>query len=143
MLFRSLKPGWNLVGVPLQPYGDAPVTVFPGCLSVWTWDALAKRYHVPQRIEAKAGYWVYLPGHSPLPLTVSGTAVADADVGATLTAGWNMVSPLEEISLPAWIPAAPWYWTGFAFRISTTLQPGTGYWIYAPADGTLNLKTGQ
>ncbi len=53
-----LKPGWNMVSVPVVPDDPAADVVFAGAEAVYWWDQETKSYVYNPPIDPCTGYWV-------------------------------------------------------------------------------------
>ena len=150
----GLKPGWNLISLPLEPQDTAAGLVLSATASregepaqelrdgkrgvvysgdVWQWDPTA---HPPQYVKATdlhalTGYWVFAPAAAGV--TVRG--LPPTATSLPLTVGWNLVGPPTEMDSPssALIVPPAWWWDGQRYRSGSRLYPGLGYWFFAPS----------
>ena len=60
----QLKRGWNLIAIPYKPIVESPEKLFSeinetqGFVTIWAWNATAKTYYKPTKIEPGVGYWI-------------------------------------------------------------------------------------
>ena len=139
----DLLPGWNLLGMPMQPAPDAANRLLAEGMVQALWEWLpGNTFTVPERLRDKRGYWVLVPEARTIELP--GTPVPDTAV--RLDYGWQIVAPVAAAPSPWAVPDVyVWGWDGAARRyvpvISTDLNPtpcvpGTGYWVLAIEAGT-------
>ena len=140
-----LEAGWNMVSVPLTPGNSSVGAVFPGVAAVYTWDPVSKSYVVPATVEASEGYWVAVTGNNTISIT--GTAVTSWM--GNIKAGWNMIGSVSNSASIAnpndnpdssvqpfaywWDPAAK------SYVMTTTIEPGKGYWVASTGNCTLTM----
>jgi hypothetical protein len=141
----SLKAGWNMVSVPLNPVDNSTSAVFPGVAGVFTWNATSRSYYEPEVIDPKKGYWVAVTENTTI--TINGTPV---DTWTTyIKAGWNMIGSVAANSSIAdpdddpdgsIIPPAYWWDSeSKSYVLATDIDPGKGYWIASVNDCVLTL----
>ena len=139
-LVLGLEAGWNLVSLPFEPSDSTVEAIFAlaGEIAVWAWDNATAAYRLPDRIEAKEGYWVYAPAAAKL--IVQGEAPADD--GRGFLPGWNLFGPLADCALPneAFLTGSAFGWKGHTYHVATTLLRTRGYWIRANAAGRASLR---
>ena len=154
----DLKPGWNLVSVPIAPTDPSVEAVFQGqnLGAVWYWDTLLGVYRAAQQIVPGTGYWVYgSPAPGPrdaapsVQLTVTGAPVRE--IRRTLPAGWNLVGsigyePYGQLPVPLQssqsgaVAGDAFAWTGQACQSRAALLPGQGAWVYLFRESTVCLS---
>jgi hypothetical protein len=130
-----LKAGWNMVSVPVMPADNSVGAVFPGVAAVYIWDPINKTYFVPSKVSPEKGYWVAVTVDKAI--TVTGTAFTAWTTA--IEAGWNMIGSVvssASIANPNDTPdgsVQPFaYWwdpSSKAYGMTTTIEPGRGYWI--------------
>jgi hypothetical protein len=110
----DLQPGWNLVGLPLQPDDSSLINQVD---VAWYWDAGCRAYRRSDLSIAGAGHWVHVQAAGQL----STTGIEAVTPPQRL--GWNLISPLAPNI------AAPYSfaWDG-AFTVPTHFELGQGYW---------------
>ncbi|MFW6056818.1 MAG: RCC1-like domain-containing protein [Chloroflexota bacterium] len=145
----DLKPGWNMVSVPVTADDMSTSAVFPGVEAVYTWDPTGKSYTVPSTIEPHKGYWVAVTAEQTVPVTgVTGEPVTEWTSG--VSRGWNMVGSVHGITVDFSNPADEpdgscegfvytWNPGSKSYEYCTSIEPGKGYWAAATADGDLTL----
>jgi len=141
----SLTAGWNMASVSLTLGNNSVSAVFPGVAAVYTWDPASKSYVVPSTIEPNKGYWVAVTGNTTITLT--GTAVTGWT--GNITASWNMIGSVIDnasIASPNDSPdgsVQPFaYWWNpetKSYVMTTTIEPGKGYWVASVQDCTLTV----
>lgn len=137
---------WNLVSVPCssdQTITDVVADAKTG--SAWLWDALRQAYAAAADsgpFTALTGYWIWGQARG-VTQPLYGTL---ADASVTLKKGWNLVGPLGHCSVDELtdILGTIWTWDAatesyVAVSAGELLEPGRAYWIYAPADCTIEL----
>jgi VCBS repeat-containing protein len=137
--------GWNLVSLPIEPTDPTTGTVLAGddsrggvihTGSVWQWEDSG--YVAATEMHACVGYWVYVEDATAL--LVQGQTVNQGPL--VLSAGLNLCGTAVASDLPedAGIGVV-WLWQAACMRYCTvtTLLPGRGYWITAPAPVVLTL----
>ena len=157
-----LQPGWNLISLPLIT-SPAPATVFANLPAGWVlyaWDAVNSRYLGGGQVSLApgVGYWLKLPGSTPLDYPLTGSPVADNSFLVPLSNGWNLVgAPYNanvawgnvrlrylgnDYTLPDavnqnYIAGAVYYWTGTSYGNAAggNFEPGRGYWLRAKMSG--------
>jgi hypothetical protein len=159
----SLREGWNLISLPVQPANASPSAVLSSIASnvqaVYAFNGTEYEAYIPgessntlTRIEAGRGYWVYMNGDGTL--NIDG---AEPSKTVTLKTGWNLVGYNSGSSLPvssALNSIANKYSAIYAFDTAANsytayipgdggtlsqLEPGRGYWIYATENATWTL----
>jgi hypothetical protein len=163
----QLVQGWNLISLPVAAFDTSISSVLSpidgSYVSAWTYDSVASRWlrhHIEgpgfltdlSSIQAGVGYWILMS--SPGTLSVYGDI---PEVGIRLQKGWNLVgcnsltcldvadamSSLNgEFSVWTFDPeTVEWlnYSPQDSFNDLNTIEPGRGYWIYAPQGGTWTL----
>lgn len=121
----DLEEGWNLIAVTsddaeLETLRDETAGV------IWGWNGIG--YEVIETAEATDAVWVYVPIAKQV--YVSGIK---SDARITLTAGWNMVGPVENDYIPAGANTV-YSWSKVYDIIadeSKVLIGGKGYWIFS------------
>jgi hypothetical protein len=162
----SLKSGWNLISLPLQPEAKTVETVLSGIAgkyeAIYAYNGSTGLYqsYTPGEagndltsLEAGRGYWIYITAASDL--IVKGTASTSA---ITLNEGWNLAGFNSITSKPvatavqsvegkidavySFDTAANQYLEYIPGETSTltNLVPGQGYWIYATEETNWTLK---
>ena len=142
----TIKSGWNLVSVPVDPINNTVDNVFLGKHhgKVWYWNGVSM--DAVDIIEPGNGYWVYRAGVETA-ITIQGEDISEETV-VSLGSDWNVVGPIvgpdagavyNPVSFPlppqmfdnvGFIVFPAWYWDGSIFRVATQLNPGFGYFIF-------------
>jgi hypothetical protein len=160
----SLKEGWNLISVPVQPSNTAVETVLSSIngkySALYAYNGNSYEVYEPgeassdlKKVEAGRGYWIYMT--SAANLTINGSA---ANKSVQLKTGWNLVGYNSQQSSPAsqaLSSIAGKYMAVYSFDTATnsyrsyipgedsnlsTIEPGLGYWIYANENITWSLN---
>jgi hypothetical protein len=145
-----LKPGWNLISVPLLPVDNNPAAVLrnprPG--PVWSWQQ--GRFAAAEMMEPLQGYWVYCGDSEPDGMKIVGLSLRDT--WREFPAGWNLVgtgglpsggnlkTPLRTIPEDAGGGQA-WNCRVGSYQPVAELESGIGYWIYLHTRAKVNLGT--
>ena len=155
---RSLSGGWNLVSIPVtlqdaslasafqtMAWRTARTYVATDALDPWKAYSTVKPGGDLRTVSAGMALWVDLV--APDDFTVAGQVPASTTL--TLVAGWNFVGYASFIVRPANVAfpgalgvnqleiyaAAPQYYLQRA-PLTTNLEPGKGYWVYATTGGS-------
>jgi uncharacterized repeat protein (TIGR01451 family) len=148
----NLKPGWNLISVPIRPYNTtlsdvlAPIAGKYTDVAAWNGQWAYRSYAYGSwfgdlaTIEPKKGYWIYMTEAANL--TIHGGAINSFNI--TLYGGWNLIGwpstqsvPLSDLTIN-YVDFATWedgrwvyrsYAYGDWFGELDTIEPGKGYWV--------------
>jgi hypothetical protein len=163
----SLKEGWNLISVPINPSNTLISSVFSSISgkygAVYAYNGIEYEAYIPgassnslTRIEASRGYWVYM--NEAANVAIDGSV---APRSINLNVGWNMVgfNSTNTLGIPAalgvvsskvsaiyaYVAGANRYIAYFGEGAGelTRFQPGEGYWIYAKESATWTLPNNQ
>lgn len=138
----TLRDGWNLVSVPIDPLDPSVGTIFARARStvVWGWSRTRSRYETVEEVQPSFGYWIRRDG-DPVTVTVIGTA-ADA-TREQLPLGWSPVGPVASspygCMLLTTTPADSLVFPSYAWDASTQayveaeqeVECGNVLWVYA------------
>ena len=138
----KLSKGWQMISIPLKP----PIRC-DKYLIAYTWDPVNKTYVRVDEFEPGKGYWVY--AREEMTVTFTGSEFL-YEYNVSLTKGWNMIGTIMgEVYLPTVIEeyklekelkvAYTWDPVNKRYRGTEMLEPGKGYWVYAPNNTTLPL----
>jgi hypothetical protein len=143
----DLKPGWNLISLPLAPSEGDIAKLLSGINgkfeAVYAWNGKDFEAFIPgddtsslKRMDAGRGYWIYITEASSLQVTG-----VQAEKTISLSEGWNLVGFSSTSSMPAsqaLTSAKGKVEAVFSFNPVEnsyleveTFQPGAGYWVYA------------
>ena len=162
-----LKPGWNLVSIPIQPTSTSlwhvldpiqgkfdKVFAYKGR---WIYKALYDEvwYGDLDKIESGTGYWIY--ANDEVNLTVYGYL---PDKNISLGKGWSLIGWLSNETVPVvdalvsindsynkvftyaqgmgWVYKA--LYDGIWYGDLSDMEPGRGYWIYMKEGGVLQVQ---
>ena len=132
---------WNLVSVPMGSTDYSKESIFPTAMS--SAFAYAGGYAPQDTLQAGLGYWLLFDGAQNLLLTGTPTPVDTVDV----VSGWNLVGSISDpvaagviVSIPPGIVVSPFYGYDHGYSVSTTIEPGRGYWVKVSEAGKLILE---
>jgi hypothetical protein len=139
----GLQGGWNLVSVPLTVSDYAKTTLFPTSTS----QAFAYQGgYLPQALLGNGnGYWLKFGSAQ----TVLMTGLPLARDSIAVLSGWNLIGsistplPVGNVgSIPGGIVTSQFFgYTGSGYAISSTIDPGKGYWVKVSQNGTLVISS--
>jgi len=148
-----LKPGWNLVSLPLTPLDHSVNEIFSRANllaggrggdtvhlgPVWRWND--GKYQITTELTPLEGVWLFATEDSTL--VVEGTAVEATD--RQLFKGWNLAGPPVAMPPPADARLQDRWWGHCRerqelFAPDPELEPDHGYWLYAREPFLLELK---
>ena len=135
---------WNLVGLPVDVEDGSLSAVYPEG-EAGTLYGFAGSYVNVDALISGEGYWLHFPNSGTT--TITGSPITSLTVN--LTAGWNLISGISEvtnvtdISDPGGIviPGTAYGFTG-SYTNASVFTPGHGYWINASADGDITISSG-
>jgi len=130
-----LNPGWNMISLPVTPDDSSVSSVFEGLTTlsdrpVVTWKD--KMFTEAEELEPGVGYWVF--SSENVDFEIIGMPVDEPVL--TLNPGWNMIGTagndnLELTSIPNQDSSRPAVtWKNKMFTTVTSLEPGSGAWIF-------------
>ncbi len=141
-----LKPGWNMVSLPVIAPDMSADAIFPGASGmVYSFSPEERRYKAETEIVPGKGYFV-------LSLVdtfyiVTGTPVNNLDI--PVKAGLNIVGAPQKYGritditqYPSGIMAWGFFWynpDGRGYDRYTSLSTGKGYWIYCNDEGIIRI----
>jgi hypothetical protein len=125
-----LRPGWNLISLPLDlPDGGVPTAL--AALDRRHCDDRGQRRGAVQTLASLRPYWVYAP--APTRLELSGFEAPEAT--SVLAPGWNACGVSRCLPV-ATLPGAPrlaWAWSTSGWEaVHSDLRPGAGYLVFRP-----------
>jgi hypothetical protein len=134
----ALKPGWNLIGVPLTLDDDSLDALFGDARLIALYQySTAAGYTVPAEVTPGRAYWAF--ANAAFSLELSG---APASGGVPLTYGWNLVAPYTDspnpmdgttvIAVWAWDPVVGYYIP--ALDGSASVHSTMGIWVFTAQD---------
>jgi len=133
---------WNLISLPLNVPDAHKSVLFPSASS----DAFRysqTHYQQSSILETGVGYW--LKFGSAQAVSITGTPLASQSV--QLIPGWNMIGsisvPVATSAVtvnPLGIISSGFYGYSGGYNITSSIEPGKGYWINATESGTLTLN---
>ncbi|MEW6201316.1 MAG: hypothetical protein AB1546_05030, partial [bacterium] len=161
----TMKPGWNLIGVPIEPEVTSALTQLGDDLPLLNvYQYFDRQFYAADAadIQAGLGYWVYVAENTEIDLV--GMTVSD-EVRVPLKEGWNLIGNpyegplvwgdnlevevddialvLSEAAKQGLIGSEMYEFDGVGYkRVNTgdALQPWRGYIIKAKKDCVLILK---
>ena len=134
----QLKAGWNMVSLPVNPGTTNPAEIFPdvGTYYLYTWNATEKKYVIPTELTPGKGYWMLV--FDDATQTIHGTTIDEYSLSGN--PGWHMIGSLsvegqiEVISGDVFTQFYTWDATDKKYVLSSSLEPGRGYWLLAFTD---------
>jgi hypothetical protein len=162
----SLKAGWNLMSIPLQPENPSISTVLDAIkskfLAVYSYNGGSYTTYIPDseesdltQIVAGKGYWIYM--QEAATLNVTGL---EPKTSIPLSTGWNLIgynlTSRTTISQSLSSLAGKYeviyafdseknsfigYDPASSLKDFTELMPGLGYWIYMSQPASLLVST--
>ena len=134
---------WNLVSLPVDVTDGSLSAVFPEGTG-GTLYAFDVTYVGVDALMPGNGYWLHFPNSGTT--TITGSSITSLTVN--LTAGWNLISGVSEvtnvtnISDPDGIviPGTVYGFTG-SYTNASVFTPGHGYWINASANGDITISS--
>ena len=140
----KLKPGWNMVSLPLVPDNSSVYAVFGSIptldtMPVVTWEAPS--FVKVEEIEPKIGYWVFTPAETTI--NVTGKSITNTTL--ILEAGWNMVGTvgidnLAISDIPNQVPQRPAVtWVAPSFVKTDVIEPGKSAWVFVTTDTIVTM----
>ncbi len=137
----NFNAGWNLIGLTVEADPDSIQAKLQNAAASGVFEYNGG-YTEISNMEAGKGYWVKFSGDELQELQ----GLPFADLTVDLQQGWNLISGVGGALPVSMIQDADGIFlsrTVYAFdqmyASSDTLQPGTGYWVRASADGTVRL----
>lgn len=140
----NVKPGWNLLSLPVDPTGDTSTEILfvdsdqqPFYLgSVWKWDAINKCYQPVEDLSSGYGFWVYATEEHTV-------AIAGALPQATdeiLEPGWNLCGvkgpstqcQVKRASGESFSNSTMWIWDNNTYQnpFENIILRGEGFWLF-------------
>jgi hypothetical protein len=131
--------GWNMVSLPVGVEDSSPDALFSGSIGGTLY---SYPYGEPEAALALgAGYWLRFDSDGSDVL--SGDPVDDVSV--TLAEGWNMIGSVSDAAMlddPSGIVIAGTMY-GYPYGDpASVIDPGSGYWVRASADGDVTISSG-
>lgn len=157
---QSLKPGWNMAGLPIAPTNTAYEAIYDDLdlvagLQPLTWDGDNSYEDFPNLSIGKA-FWIRLDNNAPDPdtQTITGTAINAMQIA--LVEGWNMIAgpSCDNVFLlgsstdpTGAIPEGSLYLFDDGYEPAYNevfargrLDQGIGYWVFSKEDAVLDLQ---
>jgi len=133
-----LKPGWNMVSLPLVPEDSSAEAIMEGVefYQLVAWSGVG--YVAGSIFEPGAGYWLLVL--EDVNITVSGTPLESLNL--VLPAGWSMMGGLDtEVAASEVFPG--FYqlvtWTGTGYIPAIVFESGKGYWALVLEETQIHL----
>lgn len=138
----TLNQNWNLVSVPRIQNSYLINHIFPSSIS----DAYYYNngYEQKDTLQQHTGYWLKFPyAHN---IYMAGTTI-ECDT-FEVTAGWNLIgsitNPITTTSIasePGGIVTSQFYGYNINYFVTSTIEPGKGYWVKVEQPGQLILSS--
>jgi 1,4-alpha-glucan branching enzyme len=134
----AVRPGWNMVSVPLAQDDMRPAALFPKCVSqAFDYES---RYVQKDTLKQGTGYW--LKSDSSRIYTFTGIPAWAETIG--VKTGWNLIgtasAPVAVGGIGASVPGmitSNFFAYGTSYSSADSLHPGSGYWVKVNQDGRL------
>ncbi|MFT5127480.1 MAG: hypothetical protein ACI8W8_001083, partial [Rhodothermales bacterium] len=138
----TLRPGWNLISMPIQPLHDVSRTF--GDFDIhraFSWNG--SEFALVTTLEAGGGYFLFHRGRSSVTITIRGATSLDSS--RQLANNWNLAGPISDPPFaprPAADTMVPfdrlltdsiWTWTARTRNYkqwADDLESGVGYWMF-------------
>jgi poly(beta-D-mannuronate) lyase len=135
---------WNLMSIPLDPVAGMLDSLIPGAISEPYY--YSGGYVADHNVIRGRGFWVKFPAEDTV--SIRGTLVTVDSLD--LTSGWNLVGSISVPVNVGTITANPpglvlsqfFNFTGSAYTVAGTLEPGRGYWVKSTMSGKIFLTSG-
>ncbi|MGC8653971.1 MAG: T9SS type A sorting domain-containing protein [Candidatus Kryptoniota bacterium] len=136
-----LKPGWNMVSIPVGLKNWDITRSFSSYISCYSYHG---GYQSVSTLEHGKGYWINYPDSSVVFL-VGEPFAADT---FTVASGWNLIgstysttstSSIQQI--PGSIISSYFFSYSNGYKIATSIIPGQGIWVKATQPGKLFLSS--
>ncbi|MCK5833815.1 T9SS type A sorting domain-containing protein [bacterium] len=145
----NMRPGWNLVSLPVELDNNTVSAVFPGHSSdVYFYDTDIAAYAIADSVIPGIGYWVLYT--SLIGFTHTGPPINSWT--HLLDPGWNMVgSVMADTIVPfssatfipnAYLSGNFYGYDGSVYVPADGFTPGAGYWILVSAECNMTLNNG-
>ncbi len=139
----TLKAGWNLLSLPVDPHNDTVSALYPGAAGpAFTYSSGG--YGVQSTVTVGTGYWLRFIGPESLSFTGAGLPVDSIPVHA----GWNLIgsvsTDLPVASLTSTVPGmitSKFFGYAGSYVIADTIHAGSGYWVKCNQSGTIILSS--
>ena len=139
----SILNNWNLVGLPLSVEDAGYSTIFPDAIP-GTLFGFFDTYFQAQELDEGTGYWIRFENSENA--AIFGESISDLSID--LNADWNLISAISDtVELNQFddpdniiIPGTLFGFNG-SYEQTSTLKPGSGYWIRASNSGTISIST--
>ncbi|ETR67531.1 MAG: hypothetical protein OMM_05087 [Candidatus Magnetoglobus multicellularis str. Araruama] len=133
-----LKKGWNLISLPVYPEDSFQL---PDSLIIYEY--VDGSYVTASDFIPGKGYWI--KSSENITYNISGTPFSK--YSKELTAGWNIVSAVNQDVRPMTIPENTIICI-FAYRNGVyqkvkTLEPGYGYWVHLKKSSVLTVQKSE
>lgn len=141
-VISTIRSGWNLVGLPLEPPSFDYSVLFPGAISQTLFE-YSGAYSTPLdgRMNPGTGYWLRFGGDGFN--TLEGTP--RTAVTAALKSGWNLISPpncafnVSQITPQSpLLPGTSYGYEG-SYQPTSEMKPGKGYWIRTSESANITM----
>lgn len=137
----SVATGWNMVSLQVKPGNFAKTAVYPTAVS--NAFKYVDGYQTTDSLKNGLGYWLKFSSNQDL-IFNGGPVLGDT---ITVRRSWNMIGGLSVpvatntiTSDPPGIVGSSYFGYNAGYGVSTTLEPGSGYWIKVSQDGKLILN---
>jgi hypothetical protein len=138
----SISENWNLISLPLMVADNRVGSLFPNAAGAYSYSSTG--YNPEDNLKNGHGYWLRNPVEQVAILTGVQVLAETVDVA---TDGWTLIggisTPVQTDKItsdPAGLLTSPFFGYNGGYFQSTTLQPGSGYWVKTGGMGKLILS---
>ncbi len=141
-VYLKFQRGWNLVSSPVLPSGEREISdLFETGFGAFKYVAQARSYMYADYVRDGEGYWVWADSFMEFPIVGSPVEGYRWQVYR----GWNLVGAPNDTLLVDSITISPtgnilgvYSYNGSNYQLSSSLDPGNGYWMLCSETGVLH-----
>jgi hypothetical protein len=142
--FQVVNNKWNILSLPYNVPDNTVATLFSGAVSpAYLYNG---GYQSQTSMKPGTGYWLKFSQSQVV--SMSGSPVSTLDI--PVQPGWNLIGTISDNvntanigSVPSSIIASQFFGYGSSYTISSTLNPGDGYWVKTSGSGRLVMTAGS
>jgi photosystem II stability/assembly factor-like uncharacterized protein len=140
-LSLAVSAQWNIVSLPAITQNPTVTTIFPSATS--SAYAFESHYVIKDTLERGKGYWLKFGFNQTVNVFGTRRLVDTINVKA----GWNIIGSVagsvpasSVVSIPSDNVKSSFYKYNHGYYITTTIEPGKGYWVKVSQNGVLILR---